>query len=109
MEIDFEALARAWVEGDPRSRELARSDPERAGRLVLRLARALEERRREQGGAELPERGDLVIQVDRSRFVPGRGLDEEALDQLVGYLEELTREKADSKPGGDPGSGLDPG
>jgi|ADurb_H2B_02_Slu_FD_contig_31_3430_length_442_multi_2_in_0_out_0_1 hypothetical protein len=94
MNVDFEALARAWVEGDPRSRELARSDPERAARLVLRLARALQERR-QQESADLTERGDLVIQVDRSRFVPGVGLDEEALDEVTRYIEEVARENTD--------------
>jgi len=92
MDADFAALARAWVEGDPRSRELARSDPERASRLVLRLAQALE-KRRQQESAGLAERGDLVIQVDRSRFVPGVGLDQEALDQVVRYIEEVAREE----------------
>ncbi|MGI5843518.1 MAG: hypothetical protein ACOX9B_04985 [Candidatus Xenobium sp.] len=94
MNVDFEALARAWVEGSPRSRELVRSDPERADRLVLRLARALEERRRQES-AGLDERGDLVIQVDRSRFVPGVGLDEEALDEVTRYIEEVARGNAD--------------
>ncbi len=94
MDIDFEALARAWVEGDPRSRELARSDPERASRLVMRLAQALE-KRRQQKSADPAERGDLVIQVDRSRFVPGVGLDDEALDQVARYVEEVARENMD--------------
>ncbi len=36
-----------------------------------------------------------MIQVDRSRFVPGVGLDEEALDEVTRYIEEVARENTD--------------
>ncbi len=86
MEPDYRALAQAWVEGDPRCRDLGQGDPERAARLTNRLAEALERRRREVGGGPRVADGDLVIQVDRSRFVPGAALDEEALEEVAGHV-----------------------
>ncbi len=83
MEPDYQALARAWVDGDPRSCDLARTDPEGAARLTARLAEALERRRREVS----TEKGDLVIHVDRSRFVAGAGLDAEALEEMAQHLQ----------------------
>lgn len=95
MEPDFEALAEAWVAGDPRLRELARTDPERARQIGARLAQALERRRREVGPP--PPSGDLVINVDRSRFVPGAGLDAEALEQMARYIEEVARDEEEEE------------
>ena len=89
MEPDFEAFAQAWVAGDPRSRDLPGTDPERAQRVARRLAEALERRRKESGAPA--QEGDVVISVDRSRFT-GAGLDVEALDEMARYLEEVARE-----------------
>lgn len=95
MEPDFKALAEAWLAHDARLQELRRSDPARAEALVERMAEALRQRRQgaaEPGPAAVEERGDLVIQVHPSRFVEGKGLDTEALEQVARYIEEVARE-----------------
>ena len=89
MDPDYEALARAWVAGDPRSSGQARQDPEWASRVAARMAEALEKRRREVAPSEAE--GDLVVHVDRSRFT-GAGLDTEALEQLAHYIQEVAEE-----------------
>jgi len=99
MEPDYRALARAWVEGDPRCRNLGRDDPDRPTRLASRLAEALEKRRREVATDSSAEAGDLVIQVDRSRFLPGAGLDAEALEEVARHLEDFVAGGEGQGPG----------
>lgn len=99
MEPDFKALAQAWLANDPRVLELRRTDPQRADALVDRMAEAMRQRRQgvaEPGPAVVEERGDLVINVHPSRFVEGKGLDTEALEQIARYIEEVAQEDEES-------------
>ncbi len=82
-EPDFEALAASWVEGDPRTQEL---EPERRERLLKRLAEAMKNRRQDQ---MKDQRGDLVVKIDPDRLGGKFGLDESALDELVGFIQEV--------------------
>lgn len=86
MEPDFKALAYAWLDGDPRSADLRATDPERHERLAQRLADALAARR---ATAERPidDADSLIVTIPEERFTP-RGLDEGALDQLEGFVQE---------------------
>lgn len=95
MEPDFKALANAWLANDQRVQELRRTDPERAQAIVDRMAEALRQRRQgaaEPGPAQVEERGDLVVNVHPSRFVEGKGLDTDALEQIARYIEEVQQE-----------------
>lgn len=92
-EPDFEGLAKAWIAGDPR---LQGMDPERARALAVRLAEALDRRRR--GVAEPgPVEEHLVVNVHPSRLDPEKGLDPDALDQLTEFVEEAARELEDEE------------
>ena len=86
MEPDFKALAYAWLDGDQRSADLRKSDPERHQRLADRLAEALAKRR---AGAERPidDADSLIVTVPEERFT-AQGLDNGALTQLEGYIQE---------------------
>lgn len=96
MDPDFKALAQAWLANDQRLQELRRTDPARAEAIVDRMAEALRQRRQgvaEPGPAAVEERGDLVINVHPSRFVQGKGLDTEALEQIARYIEEVQKDE----------------
>ena len=82
-EPNFEALARLWLFRDPRSHIMNDEEKERA---VDRLARALRERR--QSTDHSKQDVGLVVNVDREHLIPGKGLTDEAFDQLVGFLKE---------------------
>jgi hypothetical protein len=88
MEPDFKALAEAWVDNDPRMREL---DGDRREVLISRLAEALSRRR----SLQTPDDTDigLVVNVDRDHFRTGRGLSESALRKLS----ELVQERIDQE------------
>lgn len=99
MDPDFKALAQAWLANDQRLQELRRTDPARAEAIVDRMAEALRQRRQgvaEPGPAAVEERGDLVINIHPSRFVQGKGLDTEALEQIARYIEEVQRDDEES-------------
>ena len=82
-EPDFEALARLWLARDPRSQIMSGEEKERA---VSRLAEALRKRRQSTDHAK--QDVGLVVNVDRDHIVPGKGLTDEAFDQLLGFLKE---------------------
>jgi hypothetical protein len=82
-EPNFEALARLWLARDPRSHLMSEEDKERA---VVRLAQALQKRR--QSTDHSKQDVGLVVNVDRDHLVPGKGLTDEAFDQLLGFLKE---------------------
>lgn len=99
MDPDFKALAQAWLANDQRLQELRRTDPARAEAIVDRMAEALRQRRQgvaEPGPAAVEERGDLVINIHPSRFVQGKGLDTEALEQIARYIEEVQKDDEES-------------
>lgn len=89
MEPDFKALARAWVDNDPRTRDISE---EQSSELVARLATALE-RRRKQVGAPESSGGDLVISVDRSRLDDHTGVDRDALRQVTEFVREISEKE----------------
>lgn len=82
-EPNFQALARLWLARDPRSQVMGEEERER---VVQRLAEALK-RRRETTDHSKQDVG-LVVNVDRDHLVPGKGLSDEAFEQLLGFLKE---------------------
>ena len=82
-EPDFEALASLWLARNPRSSIMSDEDKARA---VERLAQALRKRRQSTDHAK--QDVGLVVNVDREHLVPGKGLSDEAFDQLLGFLKE---------------------
>lgn len=81
MEPDFNALAEAWVDKDPRTLNL---DPERRSKLVARMAKALESRWSHQ--AQEQEDIGLVVNVERNLLSPEGA--EETLSQLTDFVQE---------------------
>lgn len=93
MEPDFKALAEAWVDNDPRMREL---DGDRREALVSRLAEALSRRR----SLQTPDDTDigLVVNVDRDHFrKDGKGLSEAAMQQLTQLVQERIDQESREK------------
>ncbi|MCA9778965.1 MAG: hypothetical protein KC800_19690 [Candidatus Eremiobacteraeota bacterium] len=82
-EPNFHALARLWLARDPRSQIMGEDERER---VVQRLAEAL--KRRRQSTDHSKQDVGLVVNVDRDHLVPGKGLSEEAFEQLLGFLKE---------------------
>lgn len=102
---DLSRLAEVWVGGDPRLRALTEQDPGRARALSARLARALQERRRQVQSSET-----FTVNVHPSRL-DDQGLpDPEARAELAAFLEEWILEAppgspADHSVGQDPSAG----
>ena len=80
---DFEALARLWLGRDPRSENLPQDAREK---IVARLAEALKKRRSSTDHAA--QDVGLVVNIDRESIVPGKGLAEDAIEQLTEFLQE---------------------
>ena len=83
MEPDFKAFARAWLDGDPRLKDL---DPQRSEELMTRIAEAMDRRRRKvqsepQGG------GDLIVSVPSDAIANGT-LSEPAMSELTEIVEK---------------------
>lgn len=83
MEPDFKALARVWMERDPRMKDLKN---DRREALVDRLAEALARRR----ASEQQDASDigLVVKVDRGHIEDDGRLSSEALKQLSEFVQE---------------------
>ncbi len=80
---DFLSLAELWLSRDPRSQDL---DEDSRSRAISRLAEALRSRRE---GTHHPDQDvGLIVNVPRESLIPGKGLDEDALDQLSQYIQE---------------------
>ena len=82
-EPNFEALAKLWLARDPRA---ANMPPEAQAKIVARLAEALKQRR-EKTDHKKQDVG-LVVNIDRDNLIPGKGLAEEAIEQLTQFLKE---------------------
>jgi len=82
-EPNFHALARLWLARDPRSQVMGEEERER---VVQRLAEAL--KRRRQATDHPKQDVGLVVNVDRDHLIPGKGLSDEAFEQLLGFLTE---------------------
>jgi hypothetical protein len=80
---DFQALAKLWLARDPRAQEM---DDESRAKIVSRLAEALKRRRQATNHSE--QDVGLVVNVDRDSILPGKGLAEEAIEQLTKFLQE---------------------
>lgn len=83
QEPDFRVLAWLWLKRDPRSQSMTEEEQER---VISRLAEALK-KRRDQTDHSKQDVG-LVVNVDRDHFEPGKGLSDEAFEQLLGFLKE---------------------
>jgi hypothetical protein len=80
---DFQALAQLWLARDPRAEALP---PEAREKIVARLAQALKQRRQKTNHSH--QDVGLVVNVDRDNIIPGKGLAEEAIEQLTKFLQE---------------------
>ena len=61
-------------------------EPDEKERVVERLAEALKKRRE---ATDHPKQDvGLVVNVDRDHLIPGKGLSDDAFDQLLGFLKE---------------------
>jgi hypothetical protein len=80
---NFHALARLWLSRDPRSHIM---DDDEKERVVERLAGELRKRRQSTDHAK--QDVGLVVNIDRDHLVPGKGLSDDAFEQLVGFLKE---------------------
>lgn len=80
---NFRALAELWLARDPRSEALP---PEAREQIISKLAKALERRRK--GVNHQHQDVGLVVNIDRDNIVPGKGLAEEAIEQLTRFLQE---------------------
>lgn len=83
QEPNFEALAELWLARDPRAESLP---AEARAKIVSRLAEALKQRRQSTDHAS--QDVGLVVNIDRDNIVPGKGLAEEAIEQLTRFLQE---------------------
>lgn len=82
-EPNFEALAKLWLARDPRA---ANMPPEAQAQIVARLADALKKRRQKTDHKN--QEVGLVVNIDRDNIIPGKGLAEEAIEQLTQFLRE---------------------
>lgn len=87
-EPNFRALAALWLARDPRAQDLDESTREA---IVTRLAEAL--KRRRQGTDHSHQDVGLIVNIDRDQFESGKGLAEEAIEQLTRFLQERIEEE----------------
>ena len=88
---DFQALAKLWLSRDPRSQQM---NEEAKAKAVERLAKALEAKRQATDHAE--QDVGLVVNIDRDNIVPGKGLAEDAIEQLTQFLKERIDQENES-------------
>ncbi len=84
MDSDLKGLSRAWIENDSRTSELLRQSPERAEQLVVRMAEALDRRRRIEQSKMSGSAVEIAVTASLSESCLGgaSGIQPDALDQL---------------------------